>query len=405
MTKYKTTSTFEKIAALKKPVRVIQGGKGSSKTFSILQIFILTALSNRTGLILSVVGKSMPDLKSGALRDFENLLRSYGIMGLLKIDNTSKIYTFPNGNIIEFFSTENVTSRLGSRRSHLYVNELDSMSLDVFVELSGRTSYYTIVDYNPRSKFWIHREYVGQPNVDFIKVNYTDNEFIPQAELDQLMWIKSKAYYNPHLKNYDTDENTKNRYWRNQWRVLGLGELGVVEGVIYEDFSEITEVPQGAKYIGAGLDFGYTNDPTALVKLYTFGDSIVLEEVLYSTRLSISNIGDAIIKDSQIADGIIIADNAEPRTISQLRKDFRLNIKGVSNKNKRKLFGINKMQEYHIMAIGTNLINELNTYSWVKLKDGSFLNEPVSTGDDALDASRYVVVELLGKPVGFNIKV
>ena len=398
MSRYKTTTTFQKIATLKKPIRVIQGGKGSSKTISILLLFTLLAMSRRRGLILSIVGRSMPDLKSGALRDFENILIDYNVFHLLKIDKTYRTYEFPNGNIIEFFSTENAHSRLGSRRTHLYVNELDSMTLDVFVELSGRTASFTIVDYNPRAKFWIHSEYVGQDNVDFIKVNYLDNEYIPEGEYNQLMWTKEKAYYNPHLEDYDTDENTKSRYWRNQWRVLGLGELGVVEGVIFENWTSTRTVPKEANYIGAGLDFGFTNDPTAMVKLYRYDGKIYVEEKLYTTRLSTDNIGKAIREDQEIYNGLTIADNAEPRTINQLKDDHRIRIKGVNQRNKLKLFGIDKMQELEFVLVGDNLVKEFSHYSWTKLRDGTFINEPKGGDDHLIDAVRYAVVELLGKP-------
>jgi phage terminase large subunit len=177
MAKYKYSKTFEKIATLKKPIRVVQGGKGSSKTISILQLFILMALSEKKDLIMSVVAKSLPNLKSGALRDFEKLLRDMGVRSMFKVNKTDRTYTCGT-NMIEVFSVGVESDRLGSRRTHLYVNELDAIKMDTFLEIQGRTSGFTIVDYNPRRRFWVHDEFVGQPNVDFITVNFTHNEFI-----------------------------------------------------------------------------------------------------------------------------------------------------------------------------------------------------------------------------------
>src|SRR5699024_5868922 len=104
--------------------------------------------------------------------------------------------------------------------------------------------------YNPRYEFWIHREIIGQPNVDFLIVDYTDNEYLPQGEIDKLLWIKSKAYHDPNIEDYDQEYNIKSTYWRNMWRVLGLGQLGVAEGVIFNNYTTSKAVPRGAKYLG-----------------------------------------------------------------------------------------------------------------------------------------------------------
>ncbi|GAF77331.1 unnamed protein product, partial [marine sediment metagenome] len=165
--RYETTTAFEKICKLKKDVRIIQGGKGSSKTVSILMLFILLAISWREGLVISVVAQSMPNLLSGAIRDFEKILKSWGLYDKFKINNTRHTYEF-GSNLIEFFSVDGEASRLGSRRTHLYVNEADFIKFTTYIELYSRTSEFTILDYNPRRKFWVHKELIGEPDVDFL---------------------------------------------------------------------------------------------------------------------------------------------------------------------------------------------------------------------------------------------
>lgn len=398
---YKISTTFKKINDLRKPIRVIQGGKGSSKTISILQLFIFIASSKKRNLILSIVGSTIPNLKGGAIRDFEKILRSYGMEDSFKSNKEDKTYTHKvTGNIIEFFSADNVHSRLGSRRTHLYVNEADILTLEVFLELVGRTHEFTLVDYNPRYKFWIHREIIGQPNADFLIVDYTDNEYLPQGEIDNLLWIKSKAYHDPNIEDYDQEYNIKSTYWVNMWRVLGLGQLGVAEGVIFHNYTTATTVPQGAKYLGLGLDFGFSNDPTAAVKLYRHEDKIVLEQVLLRTGLLNPKIYDILSQDRQIARNVIIADGAEPKTIEDL-KQRGLAIKACTDKSRAD--GIHKMQEQEFIVVGEELIKQFSTFRWDKDKHGVTLNVPaLNQVDDLMDASKYAVMDLVKGQQQYN---
>ncbi|WP_048331016.1 phage terminase large subunit [Bizionia psychrotolerans] len=268
MKKFQFTKTFNKIGSLKKPLRVVSGGQGAGKTIAILQIFILLALSKRDNLTLSIVAESLPNLKSGALKDFEELLLAMKVKTKFKINQTDR--TFKCGtNQIEFFSVDGEASRLGSRRTHLYVNEADNIKLDTFLALQGRTSEFTIIDYNPRRKFWAHEHFIGSDDVDYISVTFLDNEYLPKGEINSILRFKKKA------------EETGSKFWLNKWKVYGLGELGIADGLIFENWIEAQELPDGAKYLGAGLDFGFSNDPTAIIKIYKYEDKIILVESLY----------------------------------------------------------------------------------------------------------------------------
>ena len=382
MNEYKTTTAFSKIVTLKKDVRIIQGGKGAGKTISILMMFIYMAMSVKENLILSVVAESLPNLKSGALRDFEKILKSMGVYSKFKINATDRTYKF-GSNTIEFFSVDGEASRLGSRRSHLYVNEADAIKFETFLELQGRTSEFTIIDYNPRKRFWAHSELMEQPHVDFLQLNFLDNEYIPPAELKSILWYKEKA-------------KGGSKYWLNKWKVLGLGELGVADGLIFDNWEEVKELPEGAKYLGAGLDFGFSNDPSAIIKLYKSDDKIILVESLYKKGMLNSALARHINNDEELKNGLIICDSAEPKTIAELRT-YGIHIMGAKKGKGSILAGIGIMQEYKLLVIGKNIVEELSNYTYQKDRSGESVGVPIDDYNHGIDASRYFFMERLSK--------
>lgn len=340
------------------------------------------AMSKRANLILSVVAQSYPNLKSGAMRDFENILKDMGIMDQWKINRTDKTYQF-GSNVVEFFAVEGEDSRLGSRRTHLYINELDSIRLETFIELEGRTADFTIADYNPRRKFWAHDEYIGQDWVDFLILTYKDNEYIPANELRSILWYKEKA------------ETENKPYWINKWRVLGLGELGIVEGQVFENWEKIEAVPEEAKYLGAGLDFGFSNDPTALTKIWAYDNKIILEESLYRKGMLNSSIAKHINQDKDISKGLTVCDSSEPKTIAELR-GYGIPIKGAKKVHGSILSGIAIMQEYNLLIVGENLRKEFENYSYQKDNTGKSLGIPIDDHNHGIDGIRYFFLERMG---------
>ncbi|MEM9076308.1 MAG: phage terminase large subunit [Bacteroidota bacterium] len=397
MPKFKYSTTFKKIAKLRKPIRVIQGGKGSSKTISTLQYLILLCLSKRENLIISVVAKSLPNLKSGALRDFEKILRDMGVYSQFKINRTDRVYQY-GSNIIEFFSVDGDSDRLGSRRTHLYVNEVDNIKLDTFIEIQGRTSEFTIVDFNPRKIFWIHEDFVGQDNTDFIIVNFNDNEYIPEGELEAIMFYKKRA------------DETGSPYWINKWRVLGLGETGVIDGVIFEegkDWHIVDIVPEGARYLGAGLDFGFTH-VSAIMKLYELviyddnGNELkreyYLKQALFRAGMTAQRIAEHILSDSELMSSIITCDSSRPEMIREMRG---LGCPVVSHKKREVMEGIDLMHTlgFFLIAGDEETIDEFRSYAYAKDRTGKSLGVPDkrSDVDNSIDAARYVIEYFLAK--------
>lgn len=383
MKKLQFTDTFKKIGKLNKPLRVISGGQGAGKTIAILQIFILLALSKRQNLTLSIVAESLPNLKSGALKDFKELLVAMKVKSKFKVNQTDRTYKCGT-NQIEFFSVDGEASRLGSRRSHLYINEADNIKLDTFLALQGRTSDFTIIDFNPRRKFWAHQHFIGEDDVDFISVTFLDNQFLPKGEVDSILKYKRKS------------EETGSRYWLNKWRVYGLGELGIADGLIFENWNEIKELPEGAKYLGAGLDFGFSNDPTAITKIYKYENKIILVESLYKKGLLNSSIARHILNDSELTNGIIICDSSEPKTIAELRT-YGIPVMGVKKGKGSIISGIAIIQEYELLVMGENLVIEFSNYIYQKDRSGESLGIPIDDFNHGIDGVRYFFMERLSK--------
>ena len=372
------TTAINKIKALTKFVKGIQGGTSAGKTFGVLPILIDIAAKSKLTEI-SVVAESIPHLKRGAMKDFKKIMKETGRWFDSRWNATDFKYTFANGSEIEFFSADNDAKLRGARRDYLYMNEANNMVFHAYTELASRTKLGVYLDWNPTNEFWFHTELQNDDDVDFIIVNYLDNEACPESALNFINKAKEKA-------------KTSN-YWDNWYRVYGLGELGMLEGVIFENYDIIDTIPSEAKLIGYGLDFGYSNDPTALVAVYDYNGKIICDECIYSTSLLNSDIISLMKQDKRLP---IWADSAEPKSIEEIRR-AGFNIKPVVKGADSITFGISVLQEKEMLITksSVNLIKELRAYSWDSDKTGKKLNKPIDNMNHAMDALRYFAMMAL----------
>ena len=370
---YSITSATKKIHALKKRIRVIQGGTSASKTISILLWLIDNAQRKHASKeLISVVSESIPHLKRGAIRDFKNIMQEQRYWKEENWNATDSIYTFETGNQIEFFSTDNADKLRGARRDWLFINEANNISFDAFEQLEVRTKRGIFVDYNPTNEFWVQMEVLGKrDDVDFIILTYKDNE----ALSDEI--IKSI-------------EQRKNRIgW---WKVYGEGQLGEVDGKIYKDWAIIDEIPHEARLERYGLDYGYTNDPTAIVAVYKYNGGFILDECTYQKGLSNKQIADILLN---LPSALVVADSAEPKSNDELLL-HGVNLlpaqKGQGSVNQ----GIQLVQSQRMSVTkrSINLIKEYRNYLWETDKDGRILNTPEGGWDHLLDSARYAMETL-----------
>lgn len=374
---FKRTTSINKILSLKRRIKIIQGGTSAGKTFGILPILI-DKCAKEKGLEVSVVAETIPHLRRGALKDFLKIMRWTNRYFDDRFNKTLLRYDFANGSSIEFFSADDASKLRGARRDILYINECNNVTFEAYNELAIRTKREVYLDFNPANEFWVHKELKDEPDTDFIILTYKDNEALDESIVSQIEKNREKA--------------ATSSYWANWWRVYGLGEVGSLEGVVFNNWKEIDTIPDEAKLVGIGLDFGYTNDPTAAIGIYNWNGKRIVNEIVYRTGMVNSDI--AKILPSGI---VIYADSSEPKSIEEIRR-YGKTIKGVTKGKDSINYGIDVMQrqEYLVTKSSTNLIKELRSYCWDVDKQGVRMNKPIDHYNHAIDALRYHEMEALG---------
>ena len=374
---FQRTTAINKILALKKRIKIVQGGTSAGKTYGILPILIDRA-AKTPNTEISVVSESIPHLRRGALRDFLKIMKSINRYVDERYNKTLLKYEFANGSFIEFFSADDSSKLRGGRRSILYINECNSVSFESFNELSIRTKDEVFLDYNPTAEFWVQTELEGQEDAEKIILTYKDNEALDKGIIDQI---------EKNIKKAETSN-----YWRNWVNVYVNGVMGRLEGIVFSNWQTIDTIPNEARLIGIGVDFGYTNDATAIIEVYKMNETRILNEVTYQTGLLNSDIAKILPRDVPV-----YADSAEPKSIADIQR-YGITIKGVTKGRDSINYGIDVMQRenYLVTSQSTNLIKELRSYCWDTDKTGKRLNKPIDNFNHAIDAVRYHEMETLG---------
>lgn len=390
------TTAIKKLRKLRKRIKGIPGGTSAGKTFGILPILIDRA-TKKTFLEISVVSESIPHLRRGALKDFENIMRSTNRWIEDNFNKTLLRYTFVNGSYIEFFSADQPDRLRGARRHILYINECNNINFEAYQQLSIRTSEEVWIDFNPTHEFWYHTEVRIDDDCEELVLTYKDNEALSESIVKEIEKAREKGFYdiNGDVLN---ENNVKSKYWANWWRVYGLGMLGSLEGVVFSNWNIVKELPKEAVLLGYGLDFGYTNDPTSLVACYRYNGDIIFDEVIYSTKLLNQDIVNLMNENGVSEYHQIYGDSAEPKSIDEIYKygfNIRPVIKGADSIN----FGISILQEYSfgVTERSVNLIKELRNYVWDTDKNGNKINKPIDSYNHAIDAMRYFAMMELRK--------
>ena len=374
---FKRTTATNKILTLKRRTKIVQGGSSASKTYSILAVLIDKAIRT-PNLEISVVAETIPHLRRGALKDFLKILKWTNRYYDEQFNKSLLTYTFKNGSYLEFFSADDSSKLRGARRDVLYINECNNVTFESYNELSIRTKKEVYLDFNPANEFWVHTELKDEPDADFIILTYKDNEALDKSIIEQLERNREKA--------------KTSAYWENWCKVYLEGQLGSLQGVVFSNWKTIDTIPSEAKLIGVGLDFGYTNDPTAIIEVYTYNGQRIVNELCYQQGMVNSDIAKLLPKHVTI-----YADSSEPKSIEEIRR-FGINIKGVTKGKDSINYGIDVMQrqDYLVTSKSTNLIKELRSYVWDTDKQGTRLNKPIDHFNHGLDALRYHEMETLG---------
>ncbi len=376
-----TTRTFDKLAAawVQSPRYIDSaGGTRSGKTFAMLQMLSMVVPNDKRATVNSVVSETGPHLSRGAIRDFKEIMAEDGRWNDDAWNSTHSIYTFPNGAILEFFSADQPGKVHGPARDRLFINEANNVPFEVARQLIVRTRGLVAWDYNPVHAFWAHEHYQQRENCISIHSTYRDNAFLTPEQVAEIESYRNDAAW---------------------WRVYGEGLVGMLDGAIY-DFEQVDGIPEGRSFSEVyGLDFGFTNDPTAVVHIYadTGRRELWVDEVCYRTRMRNADIAEALKQAGVPLRTVpIYADCAEPKSIADIA-EAGFNIKPCTKdapvRSEKMKFQIDfvKSWKLYVTKSSVNVIKELRNYVWAKDKDGNSLNVPIDKFNHALDAMRYAV--------------
>lgn len=360
------------------------GGTRSGKTYANLQVLYQLALLDKRPTLTSIVSETFPHLKRGAIRDFRDALGDAWDESCWS--KGSSIYTLHNGSVLEFFSADAPAKVHGPARDRLFLNEAQNIPYETARQLFVRTSGLIIIDYNPVRSFWANERLEGREDCVRIHSTYKDNAFLSAAQVSEI------------------EANRQDAAW---WRVYGEGKVGVLEGLIFPDFEQVDDLPSADGLAECyGLDYGFTNDPTALVHILLDNDKreAWVDECVYERGLvnaPIPGSGKPSIVQRLTEAGVpkhgapVFGDSAEPKTNEELAA-YGWNVLPCY-KATRKAEQLQRVRGYklHVTKRSLNLIRELRGYTWMKDKDGNSLNEPIAVNDHAMDAMRYGIFTYL----------
>ena len=378
---FKDTTATHKIFDLTKRIRAVAGGTSASKTISIL-IWIIDYAQSVENEVITVVAESLPHLKLGAIRDFRNIMIDGEYWDENMWNESNHTYLFATGTSVEFISFDKFGKAHGPRRDVLFINEANNIPFIIADQLITRTRKIVWLDWNPSEEFYFYTEMLpNRDDIDFITLTYKDNEALDETSIKEI------------------ESHKNNKYW---WTVYGLGQLGVIEGRIYKDWAIIDEIPHEARLERRGLDFGYTNDPTAIVDIYRYNGGFILDELCYLKEMSNKNIADFLKQQNQI---LTLADSSEPKSIDEICS-YGVSVIGAEKGQGSVNQGIQLIQDQRISVTkrSVNLIKEYRNYMWETDREGRIINTPESGMDHALDAVRYAFSSLVPRTFLAEIK-
>lgn len=370
----KATTSLKKIAALKKRIRVIQGGQGASKTWSILTLLINYAAANENKEII-IVSEELTKMRLTVIKDFVKVMQLIGIFDSSRFI-AGTLYRFPNGSFIKFIGLDKKDVGKGLRSDVAFFNEINKIDYESYRQIASRAKQI-YCDFNPDAEFFVHDDIIPREDCDFLTLTYKDNELLSVEEVREIESYK--------VKGFNPDGTEKNRFFANLWRVYGLGQVGHIEGVVFENWTT-GEFDDSLPYY-YGLDFGFVNDPDSCVRVALDNKrmKVYIEEVFYVEGQTIDQLAERV----QMLDSQIIADSAEERLINHLRQKTNKPIRSVKKAPGSVMQGIRLMQNYELIITpnSSNVIKELRNYKW---NDKSKV-APIDQFNHAMDAIRYVI--------------
>jgi len=370
-TKLQTNKVFKHLLNSDKKIIIEQGGARSGKTYNILLWIICVYCSQNSGKVITICRKTFPAIRATVMRDFIDILRKHNIYDPEYHNKSSSEYWLYD-NLVEFISLDQAQKVRGRKRDLLFINEANELSYEDWQQLIFRTTGRIIIDYNPADEYhWIYDRVIPREDAEFHRTTFYDNPFLEQSIKDEIL----------RLKELD----------KNYWRVYGLGLQGSSEDNVFNNFKMVDDIPEKAKLISFGLDFGYSIDPTAVVGVYKHDDSLYLKEIMYEKGLTNQDVAEKL--KPIIERWEVICDSAEPKSIEELYR-MGINSKPATKGRDSIQNGIDilKRHKIYIENSSLNLIKEFKNYKWQVDKNGKKLNIPVDKFNHLIDSLRYVAL-------------
>lgn len=393
------TTALRKIATMRKRIRMVRGGQGSGKTISILMLICNSASSN-AGRNWLIASEELTKMRDSVIADFINVMKGFGTWDENRWNKSDFQYSYPNGSIVKFRSMDKEDAGKGVRMFYgVYFNEINKIKFEAYNQYASRCQV-VIGDWNPDAPFFVDDQVLTREDCELLQLTFEDNEMLNEVERAEILGYLKRGYHNAKLpegfakgQRYHAD-NVKDAYWANKWQVYGLGNIGALLGAVFSNWEIIEDIPVEARLRAGGGDFGFTNDPTAIVARYQWNGCPVYDEICYETEMSNDKISQRI-KGSVLAFSTTYFDAAEPKSIEDLRKRLKIRAQGADKGHIN--FSIDLLQKYEKLYVtrrSINIISNLRNYVWEVDRNGKPTNKPVDKHNHAIDAMRY---EELGK--------
>lgn len=371
---------------------VYYGGAGSGKSVFVAQKIVIKALKGKRKVL--VIRKVARTQKESCFTVIKDVLSSLNILDKCTINKSTLDITLPNGSVFLFKGMDD-SEKIKSiaNITDIWIEEATELNLDDFTQLNLRLrasvpNLQMILSFNPVSKAnWCYQSFFAKKTDAFVlKTTYKDNKFLPRAYIESLEKMIETNY--------------------TYYKIYALGEFCSLDKLIYTNWEEkefnIHELISTKKYVTlTGLDFGFTNDPTALV--VSLCDSSSKELYIFDEYGNVGMTNPEIaevLKSMGYSKNVIMADSAEQKSIEEIRRAGITKIKACKKSPDSVKHGIQQLQQYkiyvHPKCVG--VITELQNYSWKKDKQtGEYINEAVDQFNHYLDALRYSMQIVRGK--------
>jgi len=352
---------------------LMEGGTWSSKTWSVLQALILIAKGAKSPLLITIASESLPHLRRGCIRDF------FRVLGESEDNNprwSKTLFRYDFGMAkVEFFGADEADKVRGPRRDILFINEGNNVPWETARALDVRTTRFTVVDWNPVAEFWAHENLINEPTSYYVHSTYQDAlGVLPREVVENIE------------SNRDKDPN-----W---WNIYGLGLLGKMEGLVHPNFDQVDILPAGDCFYG--LDYGFSSDPTVLVRNVIVGGDLYSHQLFYKHEpMTNDDIAREMMLQGVSGHDPIYPDPHEPKSAEELRQRG-FNIQETEKGPGSVLFGIKRVNSYyqHWTKDSVECIKEQRNYRYIRKREPTTGREYLS--DDTthqyshgMDARRY----------------